>query len=94
MTQEGITTKREKFFESIEPLFKNSIRGEFKEDLKSAEEKDGVIAVAFELKGRFFSKKGNEAVSEVGTDFWKRVGNKWLFVKTVDKQFTVTQSHD
>ena len=47
------------------------------------------VSFIFDLK---LSHKGKKptVVHEVGVDTWKKIGGKWMFVKTVDSSLKVT----
>jgi hypothetical protein len=91
---DGKETKREEFLAGVKPLFDGATSAKHRERLLSATKKDDEVAVMFDLTLDLKGPKGVTHVHEVGTDYWKKIGGKWLFVRTVDTKFEVKAPTD
>jgi ketosteroid isomerase-like protein len=86
----GKKADRAQYMKDVAGLFKGakSVKTKFT-PTKVAKQGDA-YAVDFDFTFAVQGKPGgNQAGHEVGTDYWKKVGGKWMEVKTVDKLFEV-----
>lgn len=87
---DGSTAKRAEFYTMVESIFQSK-SATASETLKSVTKKGNVYDVSFEMTIKLIDKAGKKSTfREVGTDSWKKIGGKWLMIKTVD---TVNESH-
>lgn len=87
----GKESNLEAFLAGVKPLFDGAKTGKAKEHLFSATKKDGTIGIKFTLDLDLVGDQGTTHVHEEGTDYWKKVSGRWLFVRTVDTKFDVTE---
>ena len=88
----GVKTGRDAFFKELEGLFADATKVTAHEKLYSVKAQGPTTLVSFDLVVKIKKKSGTTTVHEVGVDYWKKFGKKWLMVKTVDSKFDVTES--
>ena len=82
----GKAVKRAEALAGVREIMKDATSATF--DIKFKEVKtlrSGVIEVAFDFKAKIQVPGGSKNIHEVGVDSWKKIGGKWMEVKTVDK---------
>lgn len=88
----GGDQKLDEFMDEVSGMMTGVTKVGTKLSLKGATvEKDGTTGVQFDFKFTLHKAKGSRGGHEVGTDYWKKEGGKWVIVKTVDTEFTVTE---
>lgn len=88
----GKETKRGAFFQMVDGMFASAKSATTAFKCSKSTKTGDTIAVSFDFKLTLQQKAGGSAVAhEVGVDTWKKVGGKWLIVKTVDTAFDVTE---
>ncbi|MBS1708695.1 MAG: nuclear transport factor 2 family protein [Armatimonadetes bacterium] len=86
----GAKVDRKEFLKMIDGIFDGATKMEGHEKLISATTSKGVVAVKFDFKLTVTNAKGTTLYHEVGTDYWKKIDGRWVFVKTIDKKFDAT----
>lgn len=82
----GKATHRAEYLAGIREMMKDATSVTFDVKYKGAKtHRSGVVDVAFDANIKIQIPGGWKAIHEVGVDSWKKVGGKWLEVKTVDK---------
>lgn len=92
---------------SVDPTGKSSGRAEYMAGMKallkdatkvtthvkylSCKIRNGIAEVEFDFEGKITKPSGVTIFREVGTDTWKKSGNVWMEIKTVDKQSDVVE---
>ena len=85
----GKKTEYKAMMAELDRLFAGAVSGSASEKLGGAKVIGETVEVQFDLKFTIKTAKGTSVGREIGTDTWKKVGGRWLFVKTVDKSFDV-----
>ncbi|MEI8281961.1 MAG: nuclear transport factor 2 family protein [Armatimonadota bacterium] len=88
----GKSVTRAEMMKELKGMFDSSSKAVPKETLLSAKSHDGMVDVKFDFTLAMTGKgkhPGVTKIHEVGTDTWKMVGKKWVFIKTVDTKFDV-----
>ena len=86
--EKGQKTDYKAFMSQLNDMFKGAKSGTAHEELKSAKVRGDEVDVEFDFKFTIKTAKHVGTGHEVGTDTWKKIKGRWLFVKTVDKSFT------
>ncbi len=87
----GKSVKRDEFLKGVHGMFQGVKSCDAKETTKKVTKQGDTMAVDFDFTFQMKGKPGGDLMAhEVGTDYWKKVGGKWLLVKTVDTKFDVT----
>lgn len=85
----GKKSTREEFFEVVSSLFEGAASITAKEKLKDVKANGELVDVSFDLIVVIKKQSGTTKFHEVGVDTWKKVGGRWVMVKTVDSSFTL-----
>lgn len=90
INEKGERTPRAKFLTSVKELFRDATSAEAKETLKSATLHGKVVAVSFDFTLKISNPEGWTQLHEVGTDYWQKINGRWLMIKTIDKEFSLS----
>ena len=85
----GQSSTRAEYMAGIHELLKGAKRATFKVHYKGAKTHNGIVNVSFDIIGKITSAVGTTTFHEVGVDSWKKVGNVWMEIKTVDSVMDV-----
>jgi hypothetical protein len=85
----GKSASRTEFLDGIKPLFGSSTSATLTEKFLDSKKHDGLFDVRTDLLVKLKGNAGITVVHELCTDTWKKVGSKWLLVKTVVTKFDV-----
>lgn len=88
----GKETGYAEFLKMVENLLAGATKVKAQEKLSAVKVKGDTAEAAFELTVTIKKSTGTTVVHEVGNDYWKKIGGKWVMVKTVDKVLTVKES--
>ena len=86
----GKKSNRAQFMKDAADLFKGAKSCKANVTYTRVAKQGDTYAVDFHLMFTLQGKPGgDQAGHEIGTDYWKQIGGKWVQVKTVDKLFEV-----
>jgi len=89
----GKRKSRADFFKEVDDLFTNAKKFTAHIDLKDVKVHGDTVDVSFDFKLNIANKgKGGTMVHEVGVDTWKKIGGKWMTIKTVDSMLKATMT--
>lgn len=87
VSPEGKTMSRDEWFKQVDDIFKADGLGATI-DVNNVVVRGNAVDVSYVFDVSLHMKKHLTKVHEVGIDTWKKIGGKWLMVKTVDKVLT------
>lgn len=89
----GKKTPREAFFKEVDGMFAAADKAHGTMKLKGASTKGDVTGVDFDFTLKLQNKGGGTTTAhEVGVDYWKKIGGKWVMIRTVESVFTVAMT--
>ncbi len=86
----GKKTPRAEFLKGVGEMFQGAKSCDTKVTFSKVAKQSDTTAVDFDFSFTVKGKLGGDLLAhEVGTDYWKKTGGKWMLVKTVDKTMDV-----
>lgn len=85
----GKSAKRAEYMAGIHELLKGAKKSTIKFHYKGAKTHNGIVEVSFDCTGNIPTASGTSTFHEIGVDSWKKIGNVWMEIKTVDSVMDV-----
>ncbi len=85
----GKSSDRAAYMAGIRALLKGAKKSTLNIRYKGAKTHNGIVEVSFDCTGSIPTAAGTTTFHEVGVDSWKKIGNAWMEIKTVDSVMDV-----